>query len=204
LKPVVFDFEANWDDVLRVVDDPIALHALDTAMTEWCEFRGGRRAWLPENGPWWYSQTDAWCMQADSKFEVSPEFDKYQAWIRENGYNRDDLTREEEQICCDMYGEFESHFYPQPETPDWYRCWGSCHYMIDWNLAIGWLLFPERDWYALEGDTHQTAVGISDDNEPFLLMDILWGKDYAKAIWPAVENGEWELYYDGTISAIAN
>ena len=175
----VFDYDAEWLRVLRVLDHPLALRALNAGMVSYCD-DGGRRVWEPDMGPWSFSRTDGWCMDAQAKFEESGQNEEWHKWCKTQGcpdYEDDPEACDEwyntNQKAWDKYNELEAPFYPQPRTPDWYRCWGACHWIAGWNCAIGELLFPDMDWGVVKADEHSTAIG--SDSSGGMFMDILWG-----------------------------
>ena len=85
-------------------------------------------------------------------------------------------------------------FFPQPSTPDWYRCRGACHWLASWNCAIGTLLYPDMLWHVVAARNHSTAIGLDDSKA--LCVDILWGKDLASKIWDTVRDGQWFTLID--------
>jgi hypothetical protein len=139
-KMSVFDYDAQWSNVLPVLGDPLVLRALNAGMTSWCD--DGGMVWEPETGPWAFSCTDAWCMDAEAKFEASDQYTEWLEWCDANGYGKE---VEDDEEFWDKYSELEAPFYPQPRTPDWYKCWGACHWLAAWNCAIGQLLFHDSE-----------------------------------------------------------
>ena len=195
----VFDYDAQWLKVLYVLDNPLALRALNAGMTSWCD--EGGKVWEPDRGPWAFSRGDGWYMDAQAKFEESDQYTEWQKWCKAQGcpdYEHDPAASDEwydTQKAWDKYGELEAAFYPQPRTPDWYRCWGACHWIAVWNCVIGELLFPDMEWCVIKAKEHSTAIGVNRSGE--VCMDILWGKDHTSAeIWDAIHDGEWDTLMD--------
>jgi hypothetical protein len=65
---------------------------------------------------------------------------------------------------------------PRKDTPEWYQAFGLCHWLCDWQAAIGQILMPELEWEAVRGPLHSTAVGFapySDGTIPVVVLDIL-------------------------------
>jgi hypothetical protein len=141
-------------------------------------------------------------MDAQAKFEKSGQDEEWRKWCKAQGcpdYEDEPEAHDEwydtNQKAWDKYSELEAPFYPQPNTPNWYRCWGVCHWIAVWNCAIGELLFPGMKWHVVKGLEHSTAIGL--DRSGRVYMDILWGGDHTSTeIWDAVHNGEWTSLMD--------
>jgi hypothetical protein len=201
--PSVFDFDSRWPEVVPVLNDPLVQRALNAGMNNWLEERKSRRmefcrargtstvlseedlvryTWSSERGPWYYSEGDGWCQKADDKLNDSPEWQAYQA---EHDYD-DDMEYSEDDLR--VVEEITSHFYPQPDTPDWFRCSGACHWLSGWNCAVGSLLMPDREWYTVGTTNHRNAIGIGPTDAVF--MDILLCNLESPAeIWQRVRHG---------------
>jgi len=196
----VFDFDTNWSKVLPVLDDPLALRALNAGMTAWCAKR--RTAWDPEDGPWSHSYCTFWLSNAQTKFQASDQYAEWLKWRDANGYSEEEEDYDEDKECekywekyWEKYDELQAQFYPKPRTPDWYRCTGACHHLAAWNCAIGELVFPDMAWGVVIAEKHSTAHGWTSSREVF--VDILWGKDHTYAeIKDVVCEGEWRILTD--------
>ncbi|MCP4535591.1 MAG: hypothetical protein GY832_00420 [Chloroflexi bacterium] len=197
----MFDFDKEWASVKPVLDDPLAIAALDAGMTVWCE--ENNKEWDPNAGPWAYSDWPDWhfgaavqkCYESERGDELEhlaglqgcpswkADQEACQAWYNSH-WNE----------INDRQNELIEDFYPQPATPDWYRCVGACHWLVPWNCAIGELLYPDLVWHVIVAKEHSTAIGM--DNSTTICMDILWGKSGASRIWDAVREGEWSFLQD--------
>ena len=90
-------------------------------MTLWCWEQGS--SWDPQQGPYYYSCGNDWNERALRALSLSREhadlpWDEY-----DDGRNAD---------FHDKWLQLASTFYPQPDTPDWYRCHGA-------SSLPGWL-----------------------------------------------------------------
>lgn len=191
MSETVFNFEGNWSKVLEVLDNPLAIRALNAGMTGWCDVV--KRIWTPDRGPWAYSKWDCWDTDAQNNFESSGQSKEHDKWCKMHGCPDRDIDPKgwddwlNSQAAWDHYDVMIKPFYPQPRTVDWYRCYGACHWLAVWNCAIGALLFPENDWEVVKGENHSTAFSM----RLGLYMDILWGHDHTEnQIWEGVtDNG---------------
>jgi hypothetical protein len=84
------------------------------------------------------------------------------------------------------HNELIAPCYPQPDTPNWYRCWGYCHDLAAWNGAVGKAMFPDDEWIVLHGRTHACAY-----SDAGLYMDILWSGVEDKSL-AEIEEAVWE------------
>jgi hypothetical protein len=76
--------------------------------------------------------------------------------------------------CHGDHWEFNPR--PRKDTPEWFMAYGLCHWLCDWQAAIGQILMPELEWDAVRGPHHSTAVGFapySDFEIPVVVLDIL-------------------------------
>ena len=198
MNDTVFDYDGQWAKVLKVLDHPLALRALNAGMTSWCDNMAGgdanpRRIWIPEKGAWYYSRGDSWCTEAQYKFEAAGQDEEHNKWCNAQGCPDRDVDSEgceawmNSQPAWDQYNAMMKPFYPQFQTVDWYRCYGACHWLAVWNCAIGELLFPKNDWEVMKGEEHSTAFSV----RLGLYIDILWGHDHTDhQIWSSVtDNG---------------
>jgi len=190
----VFQFDDRWDEVLPHLKSPEALHALDVGMRAYCinDTRWRTQAvgsaveqqiWDPSKGPWSYGGGDVWFQRS---LDLAVEDDEWQDLSDQLG---DDLDDQEYEECFDRMSKIEEQFYPQPDTPDWYRCWGACHWLAPWNCTIGKLVYPELTWWVVDADEHSNAVGIGDQG--LVVMDILFTDPWVDLDpWAAVRSGD--------------
>ena len=147
--------------------------------------------WKPGEGPWVYSRTDYWATRSLDLANESPE---WTAYSEANPWDEcaDPVEQRESWIIFDRIA---AQFDPQPGTPNWYRCYGACHWLAGWNCAIGQFLMQERDWHVLSATRHSNAIGLGPDD--IAIMDILWGHDHTPAqIWRAVGRGTCVTFED--------
>ena len=198
---VVFDFDAEWDKVVPLLDDPLALRALNAGMTEFCDQIGAE--WEPEAGPWCHGEfLTGWIDIADDRFNKSGRMEELNQWCAGRGCPSWEVDPEAHELWHETHGQEVSdkhsdlmdEFLPQPSTPDWYRCRGACHWLASWNCAIGTLLYPDMLWHVVAARNHSTAIGLDDSKA--LCVDILWGKDLASKIWDTVRDGQWFTLID--------
>ena len=207
----VFDYDSRWAEVIPVLDHPLVQHALNAGMKEfleqdrvsrmeYCKFHhmdtsrlepgSAGFTWNPEYGPWSYSIGNSWFFEASDKLDASPE---WQAYWKEHHSEEDDVdpTEEDDRVREEML----SRFLPQPNTPNWFRCYSACHSLCGWNCAVGSLLMPDRDWYTLGTTRHSNAIGIG--HADAVLMDILWGNlEPHTKIWETMRRGRCWLLDD--------
>ena len=79
----IFEYDAEWSRVLCVLDHPLALRALNAGMTSWCDEE--KMVWEPDIGPWSFSRTDGWYMNAQAKFEESDQYEEWHKWCKAQG-----------------------------------------------------------------------------------------------------------------------
>ena len=76
---VAFDFDAEWDRVKPLLNDPLALRALNAGMTEFCDQIGSE--WEPEAGPWCHGEHSiSWHDNALDKFNDSGRIEELDQW----------------------------------------------------------------------------------------------------------------------------
>ena len=147
-------------------------------MVRWLRNETATRVWEPEHGPWSYTASDYWCNEAQLRFEDSDDYDELQRWVEREGLGElldaDDEAAEGKYV--EKYGELEGKYYPQPNTPDWYRCYGACHWLCLFECAVGRLVLPELAWRVFSGSAHSTAIGL--DSVRGVIFDFLWGRDH--------------------------
>jgi len=187
----IFYFDQRWDEVLPHLKNPEALHALDVGMRAYCINDAGLRMqhvgrpveqkiWDPSEGPWSYSGGDVWFQRSLDLAMEDDEWHKAASQLNDAQIDEEVLERMQ---------KIESVYLPQPDTPDWYRCWGACHWLAPWNCTIGKLLYPELTWWVVDADEHSSAVGIGDQG--LVVMDILFTDPWEDLDpWAAVRSGE--------------
>ncbi len=181
----LFDIDGRWNEIMPFLDEPLVQRALNAGMTSYLADAGGRREWKPGEGPWVYSRTDYWATRSQDLANESPE---WTAFVKAHPWVECDDPEEQPDSSWSVFDRISEQFYPQPSTPNWFRCYGACHWLAGWNCAIGQLLMPERDWYVLSATRHSNAIGLGPDD--IAIMDILWGHDHTPAqIWRAVGRG---------------
>ena len=98
----VFDYDAQWSRVLQILDHPLALRALNAGMISYCD--DGGRVWEPDIGPWSFSRTTGWYMDAQAKFKGSGQDEEYYKWCKAQGCpDYEDDT----EGCDEWYFEYE-------------------------------------------------------------------------------------------------
>ncbi len=166
---LLFDIDGRWSEIKPFLDEPLVQRALSAGMKSYLADRRGSPEWKPGEGPWAYSSTDYWATRSLDLANKSPE---WTAYLEANPI--DDCDDPEEQPeTWSFFDKIAQQFDPQPRTPNWYRCYGACHWLAGWNCAIGQFLMPKRDWYALSATKHSNAIGLGSDD--IVIMDILWG-----------------------------
>ena len=166
------------------LDDPQVQRALNAGMNSYLADAHGSSRWKPGEGPWTYSRTDCW---ASRSLDLANESSEWTAYCEANPWDECD-DPEEHPESWSVFDGIAEQFYPRPRTPDWYRCYGACHWLAGWNCALGQFLMPERLWYVLSATRHSNAIGLGPDD--IAIMDILWGQDHTPAqIWKAVGRG---------------
>lgn len=182
---LLFDFDGRWSEVIPLLNEPLVLRALNAGMNAYLADSYGRSDWQPGEGPWVYTRSDYWVQRSQDLANDSPE---WAAYAEANPWNEDDDDPDEQPEWFQVLDRIAGQFDPQPRTPNWYRCYGACHWLAGWNCAIGQLLMPERDWYVLSATKHSNAIGLGP--EDIVIMDILWGHDHTPAqVWKAVGRG---------------
>ena len=56
----------------------------------------------------------------------------------------------------------------------WYRPLGRCHWISFFAMAIGVINYPKLKWRMVSGDLHTVPVGYRANDEPRIVMDILF------------------------------
>jgi hypothetical protein len=147
--PEMFDFENNWHVVSPFVNEPKLVELLTRQMNQYIDNRyelhlknhRPLRMWeQPYNhdcGPWAYTETNYWLDRAD---ESAAEAIKPMPF---NFDHRKGISTEE----AAEYLELVTPFYPQPDTPDWYRLLGGGRWLAPWLQALGQRAFPDLDWH---------------------------------------------------------
>jgi len=169
----LFDIDKNWDQIQRYLDIPIIQSALDIGMTLYAEtlpcIPG---AWEFVRAPWMYSSAE-WDKIALERFEASLD---YQKWKKHHDKSikedEDWYNSNEYESIWNIYHEYLALYYPQPGTPDWYRCYGAEKFLGGFNCALGIRVAPHLKWFIVSGAKHTTAIGYEGE-EPVLCFDIL-------------------------------
>lgn len=172
----VFDFDERWDEVVHYLAHPTVMVALNVGMTRWCRDRGA--SWNPDWGPWAYSNCGYWTEKADEALTLGI-WEEHLRWGADNNCLGEDDYGYMEWMSTkglDHLEEVMAPLYPQPNTPDWYRCHGASHELAAWNCAIGELLFPDQSWRICIANEHSCAFS------PEVYMDILWSHKDAATI----------------------
>lgn len=184
---VVFDFDARWDEVVPYLNHPTVIDALNTGMIRWC--RDQQTSWHPDWGPWVYSKCRYWVKKADKVFALGL-WEEHLQWCADNGCPGEDEHGHMEWMSTqglDHLEEIMAPLYPQPDTPDWYRCHGASHALAAWGCALGELLFPARRWLICITPEHSCAFSVG------VYMDILWSHVDSATIAGTILNGR--CYY---------
>jgi hypothetical protein len=177
----IYDVDKCWPEVKRHLSDPTVQLALDLGMKVYAENMPTIPGpWDLVKAPWMYSEDDAWDYIAYQRFETS---DAYKEWLRWSEEQEPKYLSELElerwydsevaQFILVRYKELMAEFYPQPETPDWYRCIGASDSLGAFNCALGLKVAPHLNWKVVAGQRHTTAIGY-DEGQSVLCFDILW------------------------------
>jgi hypothetical protein len=176
---IVYDIDTKWREVRKHLNDPVVQTALDLGMLVYTEGMSDLPGpWQAVQAPWMFTFGDHWDYKANELFEASDEF---QAWMRwsESQEPSGDLTEVEAwynsdaaKHVLDYYNELCAAYYPQPATPDWYRCYGAEHFLGSFNAALGMQLAPHLDWRVVSGRRYTTAIGY-EGGHSILCFDIL-------------------------------
>ncbi len=179
----IFDVGRHWSEVQKHLNDPIVQMALDVGMSVYAETLPlSPGPWLSVKAPWMYS--DEWDFRALDRFEDSDSHKEWLTWSEKQeptGLSEIQLEQwydsDAAEAIWKRYNELVEGFYPQPETPDWYRCYGANHFLAAFNCALGMRLAPHLDWKVVSGQEHTTAIGY-EDRHSILCFDILLGHEY--------------------------
>jgi len=191
----VFDMDGRWNEIKPHLRKRDVVRALNVGMTAYCQDKASKpayfRPWDPAAGPWKRSGTDSWCHRTMELAEAKPGYQELMAQFAVDDPDNEELHA--------RLNEFEADCYPQPGTPDWYRCWSACHWLAGWNCALGKAVLPRLDWRVLMARKHSNSVGI--EKNRLVFMDILWcGSETPAKIWQAVQSGhcmpldQWLIY----------
>ena len=164
----IFDIDGRWHEVVPHLNDRRVVRALNAGMNAWCVDRN--KTWDPVLGPYSYSRTDYWFNRSTDALNESQEYADL-PWHEEEEEDEDEDYSEE------FYAkawQIEKQFYPQPNTPDWYRCLGACHCPAPWNATLGSCVFPELQWHVISDENHSTAIG---QGQRTVIFDILWNAE---------------------------
>jgi len=174
--------EALWHWAKQIVTHPFAEAVLDASMKDWVHFNPIMGSeWCPSKGPWYYSES--WHETLFDLFYRGGGDIILGDWVQNNPPPSTDENTTEyanwEQLLCDEQGRLTDFCNPQPSEPNWYRCYGACHYLRGWNAVIGELLFPQLKWYIVAGEEHSTSIGIkgTGKRKQGYVFDILWGHE---------------------------
>lgn len=173
----VFDFDdpRTWALAKPHLHAPEVQVALDRGMVDCCEDINADpekapslqpEVWRPGDGPWQLSRGDGWVMKAIEALESS-------GWKHPDDVFDENGDPIDEEAYCEAYEKACDDYYPKPETPDWYRPHGRCHWIAPWCQALGRPLFPELQWVIVESEYHSAAWGFSQDDPAGVLMDVL-------------------------------
>lgn len=195
----IFDIDQNWLKVRQHLNDPTVQMTLDLGMTVYAEtllHPPGR--WVDIRAPWMFS--DEWDARALDLFENSNSHKEWLAWsTAQEPKNLNEVEIEKwydsdaaEQIGK-RYNELAAVFYPQPDTPDWYRCYGAGRFLGAFNCALGIRIAPHLDWQIILGRKYTTAIGYENDY-PNLCFDILLGHEKtSEEILKLVHSVKWRI-----------
>ncbi len=196
---LVFDIDKNWSEVQKHLNDSVVQMALDVGMSVYAEnlpYSPGE--WASVKAPWMYSED--WDIRAIDRFEDSSVHKDWLAWSdaqEPTGLNEFEIEKwydsDVANYIWDRYDKLVSTFYPQPNTPDWYRCYGANHFLAAFNCALGMRIAPHLDWKVVSGLEHTTAMGY-EDRKSILCFDILLGHEHtAGEILKAVRPIMWRI-----------
>jgi len=185
----LYNIDKNWNQVKHYLDDPLVKTALDLGM----QVYAGDPKW--SGAPWRLSDDDAWDYIAIAKFEASED---YQEWLKlePTELSEDELEKwYASGSAHDMwikYNELFKKYYPQPETPDYYRAIGGGDFLGAFDCALGMKIAPHLNWKIVSGWKHTTAIGY-DDKKSVLCMDILWSHKTVKEILQGIRPILWRV-----------
>lgn len=174
----LYNIDRNWNEVKKFLSDPLVTTALNLGMKVYA----GDPEW--NGAPWELSDDDAWTYVATARFEASED---YKEWLKlePTDLNEDKLEKwydsSEADSMWEKYKELLKNYYPQPETPDYYRAIGGGDFLGAFNCAIGMKIAPHLDWRIVSGFKHTTTIGYS-DKRSVLCIDVLWNNKTVKEI----------------------
>ena len=177
----LFDIDSNWEQVRQHLNDPIVQAALNLGMEVYTDdFLNSPGPWNAVKAPWMFSLEDDWDYIAHKRFEGTPSWQSWLQWIDEqapkvnSGCELEDWYNSDAAIhIWNKYNELCAEFYPQPDSPDWYRCYGAEHFLGGFQCALAMRVAPHLRWKVVSGRNYTTAIGY-EDGHSILCFDLLW------------------------------
>jgi hypothetical protein len=185
----LYNIDRNWNEVKKFLSDPLVTTALDLGMKVYA----GDPEWT--GAPWELSDDNAWDYVAIAKFEASKN---YEEWLKlePTGLSENELEKwydsSEAGVIWVKYNELVKNYYPQPNTPDYYRAIGGGDFLGAFNAALGMLIASHLDWKIVTGMKHTTAIGY-DNKKSVLCIDILWNHKSIKEILQGIRPILWRV-----------
>ncbi len=184
----IYDIDGQWDSVRLHLNDPIVQTALDVGMAVYTEdLPAIPGPWRCVRAPWMFSDEDQWDYLAHQRFEGTPDWHEWMRWSEKQEPQGTEAEVEAwydsdaAQHVWDKYNELCADHYPQPDSPDWYRCYGAEHFLGAFNCALGMRVAPHLTWKVVSGRKHTTAIGY-DEGKSLLCFDLLWHKTAAELL----------------------
>lgn len=183
----LFSFEKNWEDIKPVLDDPLAVSALDLAMGYECTRSSYLPDWDSARGPWYFSASEVVFRDQLNPLTPVRPINELGAWANQSGCPSDHDQRMRWRAhnfaeYAKQRQELATSILPRPGTVDWYRCYGACMGLAVWCGVIGRMLMPKLEWLVIYTSRHVCAVGsarpwpeASYHLHEAVFADLLWG-----------------------------